>query len=130
MEPQKLFTEYMRKMSQLYQDFSNDQISREDAVARLSVLKAEHKQLVELGIFPLNKRIATSERGDMIRKFNRARERAQSTQQPDHPLDFSCSCHRCVGFSTITASDREFLRELKITWDETPIVEEAVPKNF
>ena len=114
-QSQKLFAEYMQKVSQLYRDFEAALISREEAIARLSVLKAEHKQLVESGIFPLNKRIAIPiESGDdMIRRFSRTRGRAPSTK---HPLDFKCTCRRCVSFSTITMQDRDLLKEMGIVW--------------
>jgi hypothetical protein len=122
-QPQKLFAEYMRKISQLYQDFEAELISREEAMARLSVLKAEHKQLVDSGIFPLNKRIAIPvERGDdMIRRFSRSRR----TYHTEHELDFKCQCKSCVSKHTITMADRDFLRDLKISWGKTAAEENA-----
>jgi hypothetical protein len=126
-QPQKLFAEYMRKISQLYKDFSDDRISREEAVARLDVLKTEHKQLVESGIFPLNKRIAFPvERGDdMIRRFSRTRKPSYTP----HELDFKCQCKSCVSKHTITMADRDFLRELKISWGKT-VAEEIAETNI
>ena len=126
-QPQKLFAEYMRKISQLYQDFEAELISREEAMAHLSVLKAEHKQLVDSGIFPLNKRIAIPvEKGDdMIRRFSRSRR----TYHTEHELNFKCQCKRCVRMHTITLADRDLLREMKISWGKTVAEEEEAEKE-
>jgi len=118
MEPQEEpFAEYIRKISRLYEDFSLDLISREEAMARLSVLKTEHKQLVESGMFPLNKRfeIPTERGDDMIRKFSRTR-RVRDVRTQTHPLNFKCNCRRCVGLYTITMQDRDLLKEMGIVW--------------
>ena len=114
MEPHKQFAEYMRRLSQLYQDFEADLMSREEAISRLNTLKAEHKQLVESGLLPLNKQIAVPvERGvdDMIRRF-----RSRKAYTTEHELDFKCQCASCVRKHTITMADRDLLREMKISW--------------
>jgi len=116
---QKQLAEHMRKLSQLYQDVSDQSISREEAAIRLSALKAEQKQLRESGIIPLNMRVSTQpvtgQGDDMMRRFKRAR-RAYHAQ--DHALDFKCQCSSCVRKHTITMADRDLLREMKISWSK------------
>lgn len=116
---QKRLAEHMRKLSQLYRDVSDQKISQEEAARRLSVLKVEHQQLQESGIFPLN--MQPTEGDDMMRRFTK---RARKTYHTEHELDFKCQCRSCVRKHTITMEDRDWLRELKIVWNPVAEVQE------
>ena len=113
---QKQLAEHRRKLSQLYQDVSEHNITREEALARLDVLRAEQKKLRESNIIPPNTQSQEESQGGDMRRFKRARR----TYFPsEHELDFKCQCSSCVRKHTITMADRDLLREMKISWGKT-----------
>ena len=122
MEPslsqQKRLADYMRNLSQLVTDVADQKISNEEAVKRLSVLKAEHYRLEKSGLFPLNMKVPFEKEKDMPQKVNKVYSpKSYSAPSSDHELDFKCQCKSCVSKHTITMNDQMFLKSLRILWN-------------
>jgi hypothetical protein len=103
---QQRLAEYMHNLAQLHKDISEQRISHEKAVRRLTELKLEHKKLEESGIFPLSMQVPVDE----------APTRKKTNPKISHALNFSCACRRCTRLSTITMQDRTLLKSMGIVW--------------
>ncbi len=113
---QQQLTEYLRAIYQLHLEVSERRISDVEFAKRLAPLQAEHKRLVESGVFPLKMKIpfALPPVIGVIGQVS-AKQRAQKT---GHALDFKCQCKTCVKKHTISMEDRTFLARLGITWSK------------
>lgn len=108
---------YLKKVVKLYNDVSNESITKEKAVVKLKELKMEQRFLAQFkSDIPADKKISIRVEKGTLPLFE---DGPTPTPSAVHPLDFGCSCSRCSSFSTITMQDRDFLKASRIIWPKS-----------
>lgn len=133
----KQWAGYLRRLSELHRDVAQNVISSEEAESRLNALKSEQQQFLKSDRLQdmdrqaeriVEHRIDEQKTEETMRR-NGIRRSARRVMHEAHALDFKCQCKHCVRKHTITMADRDFLKELGITWAkgevDAPVPEES-----